>query len=273
MSKSGIIWTDQTWSPVTGCAKVSDGCRNCYAEREVETRWSKNPTSVFFGRKFTDVQMHQDKLKEPLRWKKGRKIFVCPRADLFHDAVPDEFLDQVFAVMALAKQHTFQCLTKRPERMLAYMTRLGKSAKLLDAGARNLGHTFEFQGKYLVSWPIQNIWIGVTAENQEAANARIPLLLQTPAAVRWVSVEPMIGPVCLSQWLDDGRLDWVVCGGESGPNARPMHPYWAKKLRDQCADAGVPFFTKQLSGEKGKVITDMSLFPPDLQIREYPNGL
>lgn len=264
-----IEWTDATW----------------------------NPKSVFFGRAFNDVQCHESALDQPMHCKKGRKIFVCPRADLFHDDVPFEFIDRVFAVMALAKQHTFQVLTKRPERMRDYMLRLGNSAKLLDDAARTLGYTFKFQGKYMVSWPISNIWLGVSVEDQAAADVRIPLLLDTPAAIRWISAEPLLGPVDISDHLwgranpcedcpqdadcDCGftprhkvtlepALHWVVVGGESGLNARPMHPDWARDLRDQCEAAGVPFFMKQLSGEHGKTIKDISAFPVDLQVREYP---
>ena len=272
MNKSGIVWTDQTWSPVTGCSKVSVGCKNCYAEREVETRWSKNPKSVFFGRKFTDVQTHYEKLEEPLRWKKGRRIFVCPRGDLFHEAVQDSFIDKVFAVMALCPQHIFQVLTKRPARMLNYLTgpdvvdRWCSIAKGLPELARR---------KKIIdpmAWgsSLRNVWIGVSVENQPAAAERIPLLLKTPAAVRWVSVEPMLGAVDLTRIehpcyniltdvlsgcdsrapCDSGTLDWVVCGGESGSNARPMHPDWVRSLRDQCAAGGVPFLFKQWDGTK-----------------------
>lgn len=261
-TQSNISWTDATWSPVTGCDPISPGCKHCYAKREVEQRWSKNPKSVFFGRAFSDVQCHESALAQPMHWKKGRKIFVCPRADLFHDDVPFEFIDRVFAVMALAKQHIFQVLTKRPERMRDYMLRLGSSAKLLDDAARTLGYTFEFQGKYMVSWPISNIWLGVSIENQAAADERIPMLLETPAAVRWISAEPLLGAVSFrwASWHDyssrepgtiqnhlDGirGINWVVVGGESGKNARPMHPQWARDLHDQCVEAGVPFYFKQ----------------------------
>lgn len=280
---SGIEWTQETWSPVTGCTKVSQGCKNCYAEREVETRWNKNPRSIWYGRKFTDVQCHPDQLDKPLRMRKGKRIFVCPRADLFHDAVPDEFIDKVFAVMALCGQHKFQVLTKRPARMMEYVNRLGKSAKIIDDAARSLGYTFEFKGQHLIDWPIPNIWLGVSVEDQAAADERIPLLLQTPAVVRWISVEPMLGAIdlfCLDDYIlkpkwrnepgtynslegkwaasindpdfenrtvetDLTKLDWVVCGGESGPNARPLHPAWARSLRDQCAAAGTPYNFKQ----------------------------
>jgi protein gp37 len=265
-TKSNIAWTNTTWSPVTGCTKVSDGCKHCYAEREVETRWSKNPKSIFFGRKFTDVQIHPEQLDKPLHWKKPQRIFVCPRADLFHESVPDEFIDKVFAVMALAPQHVFQVLTKRPGRMLEYMSkgvanRVGRAVTCTQGwypSAVDRAHAM----------PLPNVWIGVSVENQATADERIPLLLQTPAAVRWVSAEPLLGPINLmknttvlerlrvQKSLADGAtiefmrrhlemLDWVIAGGESGPHARPMHPDWARTLRDQCQDAGVPFFFKQ----------------------------
>lgn len=246
MTKSGIVWTDQTWSPVTGCTKVSDGCKHCYAEREVNGRWSKNPKSVFFGRKFTDVQTHAAKLEEPLRWKKARRIFVCPRGDLFHEAVPDYFLTEVFAVMAAAKQHTFQVLTKRPERMRDVLND-GIFFEAVACTAKRYGVELNAD-----DWPLMNVWIGVSVENQETADERIPLLLQTPAEVHWVSVEPMLGAVdlgksCWESWTPTRatHIDWVVCGGESGPNARPMHPDWARSLRDQCAAADVQFLFKQ----------------------------
>lgn len=237
---SGIVWTDQTWSPVTGCTKVSDGCKNCYAEREVNARWSKNPKSVFFGRKFTDVQTHAAKLEEPLSWKKGRRIFVCPRGDLFHEAVPDDVITHVFATMELCPQHIFQVLTKRPERMLRWVTRANEFW-------RDVGFPQGFAGRY------PHVWLGVSVEDQVTADERIPLLLQTPAAVRWVSMEPLLGAVTIFS-LDgpidvpggmQSPIDWVVVGGESGANARPMHPDWVRCLRDQCAEAGVPFLFKQ----------------------------
>lgn len=261
--KSSITWTDATWNPVTGCTKVSAGCKNCYAEREVEGRWAKNPKSVFFGRVFADVQMHENQLMAPMRWKKPQRIFVCPRADLFHESVSFEFIDWIFAVMALCHQHTFQVLTKRPERMLEYMARHTLDGAMVRAARDVLTTTMPMPKGHQIQpfqWPLPNIWLGVTAENQETANERIPLLLQTPAAVRWVSVEPMLGAVDLRLWLGIDRrsptapwergginqgIDWIVCGGESGPNARPMHPDWARALRDQCAAAGVSFLFKQ----------------------------
>lgn len=241
--KTGITWTNATWGPVTGCNKVSPACKYCYAERD----WARLvhlPT--YAGRKFTDVACHPERLDQPLRWQRSRFIFVNSMSDLFHEDVPDEFIDRVFAVMALAKQHTFQVLTKRPERMLAYMTRLSKSAQLLDVAARTMGYTFKYDGQYFVSWPIPNVWMGVSVENQETANKRISLLLQTQAVVRFVSAEPLLGPVLLKEACGQaGNLDWVIVGGESGPKARLTHPGWAHSLLDECQHAGIPFFFKQ----------------------------
>lgn len=243
-AKSGITWTDSTWSPVTGCTKVSAGCKNCYAEREVEGRWSKNPKSVFYGRAFTDVRCHPEKLEQPLHWKKPRKIFVCPRGDLFHEAVPDQFIADVFGIMAASSQHVFQVLTKRPDRAL----------KLLGAGCMGGFETAVeeclalYSDKDLV-WPLPNVWFGVSAEDQATANERIPLLLKTPAAVRWLSMEPLLECVDLQLvncgGMPDKAIDWIVLGGESGVSARPMHPDWVRDIQDQCQFAKVPFFFKQ----------------------------
>lgn len=235
---SEIEWTDATWNPTTGCTKVSQGCANCYAKRFWH-RWAGNPKTVYFGRPFEDVQCHPDRLDQPLRWKKPRRIFVNSMSDLFHEDVSDDFIADVFNVMAEAKHHTFQVLTKRPERMRDFML-----------GTSGCGANYD---------PIPNIWYGVSIEDQETANERIPPLLEIPATVWWLSIEPLLGPLDLSPWLEWGSSGppwlcnndegneraWVVCGGESGPKARPMHPTWARSLRDQCDVAGVPFFFKQ----------------------------
>lgn len=254
---SKIEWTEATWQPITGCSVKSAGCKNCYAMKLAGTRLRHHPSRAGLTQETSagpvwtgEVRFNEEWLRQPLQWKRPRRIFVCAHADLFHENIPDAWIDRVFAVMALAKQHTFQVLTKRPERMLEYLRRLGSSAKILDTAARAVGYTFEFDGKYLVSWPLKNVWLGVTAENQEAADERIPLLLQAPAAVRWVSVEPMLGPISLDCWPIFGEdekplLHWVAGGGESGPHARAMNPDWARSLRDQCTAAGVPFLFKQ----------------------------
>jgi protein gp37 len=189
------------------------------------------------------VTFHPDKIDQPLRWRKPTTVFVCSMGDLFHDEVPDKMLFHVFEVMTQASQHTFQVLTKRPQRMLKFCQRI------IDIDAAPLP---------------RNIWLGVTAENQEQADKRIPVLLDTPAAVRFVSVEPMLGNVDLGEYLDldhspqtnfdvngDPLLDWVIVGGETGPGARPMHPDWARSVRNQCVEAGVPFFFKKFgNGER-----------------------
>lgn len=239
---SRIEWTEATWNPVTGCTKVSPGCDYCYAERIDERFHGKGSFAV--------VRRSEEKLYLPLRWRKPRRVFVNSMSDLFHDDVPDSFIARVFAVMAQTPQHTYQVLTKRHGRMRSLM-----NAWAPVTGRPPWVHTGP--------WPLPNVWLGVSVENQQWADIRIPALLDTPAAVRWISAEPLLGPVDLGNvgvvdaLLGDGlaglmdvpparpRLDWVVAGGESGPGARPMHPDWARSLRDQCAAAGVPFFFKQ----------------------------
>lgn len=260
---TGIEWTDETWNPVSGCTKVSPGCDHCYAERI---------TNRFGGPgAFDTVILHPDRLDKPFHWRKPRRVFVNSMSDLFHDDVPDEFIARVFAVMALTPQHTFQVLTKRHGRMRALLNREGFDA-FRDEVARcagGMGYVFDARGsdranyglvpgiasadlskrRFWPGWPLPNVWLGVSVENQQWADIRIPALLQTPAAVRFVSCEPLLGPIKLD-WrnpdsLHDGGLDWAIAGGESGPNARPVHPAWARWLRDQCQAAGVAFFWKQ----------------------------
>ncbi|WP_028029916.1 phage Gp37/Gp68 family protein [Gemmobacter nectariphilus] len=267
-----IEWTDATWNPITGCSIVDAGCTNCYAMQLAGTRLRNHPsraglTRVSGGRpKWTgEVRFNEQWLDQPLRWTRPRMIFVCAHGDLFHEAVPDEWIDQVFAIMADCPQHTFQVLTKRPERMASYLTtrRAGKSLQP-PIGGGLLGY-HPFNSEIL---PPRNIWIGTSISDQASADLRIPHLLATPAAVRFLSAEPLLGPVDLravdpgiacGAWCKGGcgvsgdnecgrespSLDWVIVGGESGPGARPMHPDWARSLRDQCVAAGVPFFFKQ----------------------------
>jgi protein gp37 len=241
-SYSSIEWTDSTWNPVTGCSKISPGCKNCYAERMAKRLAGR------FGYPKDDpfrVALHHDRLEEPLRWRKPRMVFVCSMGDLFHEDVPFPIPALVFDIAGKCPQHTFQILTKRPQRMREFTQWM--------AGADDIS---------TAEWP-RNCWLGVTAENQAMADQRIPLLLQTPAAVRFVSVEPMLGPVELTRavygpepgpmnWFGftdgfgyEACLQWVICGGETGPGARPMHPDWVRSLRDQCQAAQVPFFFKQ----------------------------
>ena len=235
--KTKIEWCDKTWNPVTGCTKISEGCRNCYAARMAKRlagRCGYSATDPF------KVTLHEDKLGYPKTIEKPSRIFVNSMGDLFHEGVPRSIIDNVFLAMHKNNQHTYLILTKRAFRMWGYISSFRKR----DSGFyhRSDRETWGFS-----EWPLPNVWLGVTAENQEMADERIPLLLETPAAVRFVSIEPMLGPVNLWRWLPDSpseTLDWVICGGETGPGARPMHPDWVRSLRDQCQAAEVPFFFK-----------------------------
>jgi protein gp37 len=246
--KSKIEWTDASWNPVTGCTKVSAGCQNCYAERLAD-RFYRAGTCAISGAvieretDFSSVLIHPNRITIPLHWRKPRRIFVCSVGDLFHPQVNADFITQVFEVMSACPQHTFQVLTKRPERIEPVL--FGEEGRFYLGG-----------GDYL-----PNVWLGVSAENQQEFDLRIPILLATGwTGIKWVSIEPMLGPVDLTSvlWyqkpttLRTPRLEWVVVGGESGPKARPMHPEWALSVRDQCVEAGVPFLFKQW-GEWGPV--------------------
>lgn len=244
-----IEWTDSTWNPITGCSVVSAGCKHCYAMRLAGTRLRHHPSRAGLTRETSagpvwtgEVRLNEDWLDQPLHWKKPRRIFVCAHGDLFHEAVPDEWIDRMFAVMALARQHTFQVLTKRPGRAREWMLN-GRSKDVA------LWH-WKVGPDSPRTWPLGNVWLGVSVEDQATADERIPLLLQTPAAVRFVSAEPLLGPIGLARHfphVHGMRNDrfWVIAGGESGPNARPSHPDWFRSLRDQCQAASVPFFFKQ----------------------------
>lgn len=254
-----IEWTDATWQVITGCSVVSPGCTNCYAMKLAGTRLRHHPSRegltidtkagpVWNGQ----VRFNEEWLDQPLRWKTPRMIFVCAHGDLFHESVELRWILKVFDVMERAHWHTFQVLTKRAARMQAFVTHA-----------------------------IPNVWLGVSVEDQARADERIPLLLQTPAAKRWISAEPLLGPVDLRRYFGEGcgdcdpcsgrqpwscaaacfqrQLDWVVAGGESGPGARPMRTDWARTLRDQCSAAGVPFLHKQNGAfVEGPVVADES---------------
>lgn len=276
--KTKIEWTDATWNPVTGCSRVSAGCKHCYAE--TFTNRFKGVPGHHFERGFK-VTLRPEMLEIPLRWKKPRRIFVNSLSDLFHAEVPFEFIDSVFTVMAMAPQHTFQILTKRPERMHKYMEEAvfrvydsimarRRAMGLKDGPTSPLGKAASEIGKKW--WPLENVHLGVSVEDQAAADTRIEILQQTPAAVRFISCEPLLGPVNLykvqhipagngmdamwrdplnarnrygREWMATTGIDWVIVGGESGPGSRPMNPEWARLIRDQCAAAGVPFMFKQ----------------------------
>src|SRR3990167_3694397 len=248
-NRSAIEWTSATWNPIRGCSRVSEGCRNCYAER-IAARFS-GPGKPYEGLAkigrviMTDGQrthttafrwtgegrLIEEALTLPLRWKSPRRIFVNSMSDLFHERVPDEWIDRIFAVMALCPQHAFQALTKRPERMREWFDNTGRDGVAVTAKYPEF-EAFKRVSLAETMWPLPNVWLGVSVEDQTTADERIPLLMQTPAAVRWVSYEPALGPVDFNNYLppdlnaftDWKGLDWIVAGGESGPGARPTHP-------------------------------------------------
>ena len=312
---SSIEWTDATWNPVTGCSVVSPGCTNCYAMGLAGTRLRNHPSRagltidtkagpIWNG----EVRLNEQWLTQPLKWKRPRTIFVCAHGDLFHENVPDEWIDRVFAVMALAPQHTFQVLTKRAKRMREYMVSgrrdawsiaadpVGDFAPLSPQEYANRAHVrVSVPTKECFRWesvfsrfPLPNVWLGVSAEDQKRADERVPDLLATPAAVRFVSAEPLLGPInfeplwgerafyvgdAVSGFIDhEPCIDWIIVGGESGPNARPMHPDWARSIRDQC-DAGAAFFYKQ-HGEWKALAPGDGDWPTDTptMIRLRPDG-
>lgn len=316
LAKTKIEWTDRTWNPTRGCSRVSEGCRHCYAE-QIAGRFTKHAlqdgeqdAGVFAGFAVMKsdgahwtgkVELIPDKLEEPLHWRKPCRVFVNSMSDLFHEALPDEAIDRVFAVMALCPEHTFQVLTKRPERMLNYCSALETRRRVgilsfqmaqglpIPRNGRPLPHEFrpssteEFPQLWSI-WPLPNVWLGVSVEDQNTADERIPLLLQTPAAVRFVSYEPALGPVDFVPFLCPmpESVNWLIIGGESGPHARPFDIQWARDVIAQCKAAGVACFVKQLGRNP---VTDGTFYaldidkghggemlewPADLRVREFP---
>jgi protein gp37 len=309
---SSIEWTDATWNPVDGCDQISPGCAHCYAKAIHDRRHKSfigggNVLVPQYAEPFEVVRPRADRLDVPLHWRRPRRVFVNSMSDLFHDDVPDAFIDRVFAVMALCPQHTFQILTKRPERMRVYLSATGRH----DAIVRSMdmppwmppGSRFPRVPEH---WPLPNVWLGVSVENQHFADERIPLLLQTPAAVRFISAEPLLGPVdldrvryapianafvpalsadrrlgCLVVNQADRansptfpRLDWVIvgveqlAGGKVGRNA-DGYPEHARSVLDQCAAAGVARFHKQMP-IRGRVSGNPAEWPSDLRVRQFP---
>ena len=291
--KTKIEWTDATWNPITGCEIVSAGCTNCYAMKLAGTRLKDHPSRAGLTKPSKagpvwngEVRFNEQWLDQPLRWQKPMMIFVCAHGDLFYEAVPTEWIDRVFGIMALATDHTFQVLTKRPERMRAYLAdplaqgRIAKAAMDAAPVGRNIGdaalmvvptseHPYQFGED---RWPLPNVWLGVSTEDQKAANKRIPPLLLTPAAIHFASYEPAIGAVdytriCVAVEHGRGRyfdaldhdeadeyegppenyaaLNWVIAGGESQPGSRPADPEWFRQVRRACNEAGVSFLFKQ----------------------------
>lgn len=283
---TGIQWTEKVWNPTTGCDRVSPGCDHCYAMTMAkrlkgmgQVKYQRDGDPRTSGPGF-GLTTHPDVLGLPLTWRKPSKVFVNSMSDLFHHEVPDEFITRVFAVMAATPQHTYQVLTKRHGRMKSLLRDeafahaamdLSLEIKPVPVGALPHGDT----------WPLPNVWLGVSAEDQKRGNLRIPPLIDTPAAVRFASCEPLITPVNLynvfcTVELSNVGLDWVIVGGESGPGARPCDPEWVRTIVGQCRDAGIAVFVKQLGSvwaqangadPKGG---DPQYWPADLRVREYP---
>ena len=281
---TNIEWTDETWNPTTGCTKVSPGCAHCYIER--------TPAFRIAGRRFDrkghiPLQLHDDRLDRPLHWRKPRRVFVDSLSDLFHDDVPFDVLDQVFNTMLRTPQHQYQVLTKRPQRMQRYVCSRGQMITLARGPVR------QFDNSEVLNWPPKNAWLGVSVENQHFADERIPLLLETPAAVRFISAEPLLEAVDLTGLFaahfenpaSDAVLDWVIVGGESGPGARRFDLDWARSIVAQCQAAGVPVFVKQVGSNaiwagtplvaydvKDRKGGDPLEWPADLRVREFPEA-
>jgi protein gp37 len=287
---TGIQWTDETWNPTTGCDKVSPGCGlprfdgddtgGCYAmamakrlKRMGQAKYQADGDPRTSGPGF-GVTLHPDVLDRPLHWREPRRIFVNSMSDLFHESVPDAFIAEVFAVMARAHWHTFQVLTKRHGRMRSLLSR--------PSFRDNLAH--------LAPWPLPNVWLGVSAEDQKWWDIRWAALRETPAAVRFVSAEPMLGPIdpeldheCGDppHWTCPVMPDWLIIGGESGPGARPMRLEWVRQLLAQCREPEVYTvpFVKQLGAVLGRELGagakggDIDAFPEDLRVREFPRAV
>lgn len=314
---SKIEWTDATWNPIVGCAKVSAGCKNCYAEsqaaRVVRIQRGGPYMQVIdaeSGRRWNgNAVFLPERLGAPLHWRRPRRVFVNSMSDLFHEGVTFDEIAAICGVMATTPTHTYQVLTKRPERMLEFFAWMD-GWKSLDgrrcprAGvclsiAHDMGAAV-FVDVLSDRWPLPNVWLGVSVEDQAAADKRIPLLLKCPAALRFLSVEPLLGPVDLTAALSvvdrhgepsgprcnaDGSpaIGWVIVGGESGPGARPCHVAWVREIVGQCKEAGVPVFVKQLGAAASDPVNglaswrlrdrkggDMSEWPEDLRVREMP---
>ncbi|WP_420406945.1 DUF5131 family protein [Hoeflea sp.] len=325
-----IQWTGRTWNPIAGCDIVSPGCRNCYAMRDAH-RLAHNPnpkvaakyagtTKLVKGKPVWTGRVNvadDDTLLLPLRTRKPTTWFVNSMSDLFHGNVPDEVIDRIFAVMALCPHHTFQVLTKRSARMREYLRNKGIPSRIAEI-IRDVGYAGGVSDIHVEAcadsvcyegetgeWPLINVWLGVSAEDQTRADERIPDLLATPAAIRFVSAEPLLGQMDLRRWLPatggaslaSSRstsasatpcLDWIIVGGESKAGSRPMHPDWARSIRDQCASAGVPLFFKQWGdwlpwapehgpswkAQNGDSEDGLALFPDDMdKDRKWDSGL
>lgn len=321
-TQSNIEWTDCTWNPVIGCRHVAEGCRHCYAEtmsKRLAAMGQKDYASILDAKgKFNGKAITRPAtLAEPLSWKKPRMVFVNSMSDLFHEDVPFEFIAAVFGVMAATPQHTYQVLTKRAARMLEFLQWASENIGEPDYYARFFDDTpvrqlyADGRAEPTSDWPLKNVWLGVSIPTQADADKDIPILLKCPAAVRFVSAEPLIeavtftrvfhapdGTPTVQRWMERGigpllgheglpRIDWVIVGGESGHGARPCDVAWIRSIVEQCKAAGVPVFVKQLGAHSIEFVDGAGIvrlvhgdpkggspdeWSEDLRVREFPNG-
>jgi protein gp37 len=274
MQKTNINWCTHTWNPIVGCSPCSPGCENCYAKALHDKRHAASYTALLpvqYDKPFHEIQFFSERLTDPIRARKPCTVFVCSMGDLFHESVPFDWINRVICAMALTPRHRYMILTKRPERMMNYFIDLDRNRIWLCLSGIIGNECFHKGGSVLPhggaedsdwwgeeDFPLPNLWLGVTVCNQAEADEKIPILLATPAAHRFVSIEPMLGPIDLdidnalyerrdnngNCWQSKGLLDLVILGGETGKNARAMYPDWVRSVRDQCAAAGVPFHFK-----------------------------
>jgi protein gp37 len=313
MSRTKIEWSDFSWNPIVGCSKISEGCQNCYAEKMASRLATiENSPEEYIFVTFWPIPANiptgwngktafvESALEKPLRWKKPRKIFVCSMGDLFHESVPFDWIDKVMAVIALCPQHTFQILTKRPERMAEYFTNIeDRTEKIAECSMRApfgvwddadtvCDNLFDVFRDYRLT-PLDNLWLGITAETQQRANERIPILKTIPAVKHFVSCEPLLSEIDFRQivipkWycppmtveerfenkhFDYQGLDWVIVGGETGHNARPCKIEWIERIVEDCKAASVPVFVKQIT-VNGKPSKNMAEWPEHLRLRDFP---
>jgi protein gp37 len=287
---TGISWTEETWNPATGCDRVSPGCDHCYAMTMAkrlkgmgQAKYQRDGDPRTSGPGF-GLTVHPDALSLPLHWRKPRKVFVNSMSDLFHADVPDGFIARVFAVMAATPQHTYQILTKRHARMRSVLNDRLWWQYEFAAACRVAGADYASSAVWSgdIAY-LPNVHLGISAEDEKRFDLRSLALLDTRAAVRFISAEPLIGQIRMRASLLVGRaldppdgIGWVIAGGESGPGARPCELDWLRSLRDQCADAGVPFFCKQLGAVLGRQFdagphgADWDHWPEDLRVRQFP---
>jgi len=288
-----ISWATETWNPVVGCSRISAGCKNCYAaEAAKSARLQQFPQYQNVKDWDGTVEFVESQLNKPLSWRSPQTIFVCSMSDLFHENVEDEWRDQIFAVMAIATQHTFQLLTKRPEQMKEYFQHESRLTRVSYQIYEIQRKELERSGKQIkfdhpLTFPLPNVWLGTSVENRKAANDRIPLLLMCPATVRFLSCEPLLEAINIKDYLSADNeefghpgIDWVIIGGESGSNSRSCHIDWIRSIVTQCQATNTAVFVKQLGSDaildgnrlrlKDRKGADMQEFPEDLQIQDFP---